>query len=165
MIVDEEDKEVLTGETGELIVSGPNVMQGYFRDPERTAEVLKAGWFYTGDLGCVDEDGFYRIVGRKKELIIVSGDNVYPSEIDEALLTHPEVLDAAAVGVPDTLRGERVKAFVVRKPGSIVSERELVALCRDKLSAYKVPKDVEFIDQIPRNATGKVLRWQLSQRV
>jgi long-chain acyl-CoA synthetase len=163
-IIDEEGREVPQGETGEIIVTGPNIMQGYFRDPVRTAEVLKDGWFYTGDIGKVDEEGFYTILGRKKELIIVSGENVYPQEVDEALLQLEGIADAATVGIPDPVRGERVKAFVVRRAGCDLSKEEILDHCRAKLASYKVPKEIEFCDQIPRNATGKILRRELAQR-
>jgi long-chain acyl-CoA synthetase len=164
-IIDDEGREVPPGETGEVIVQGPNIMQGYFRDTERTGEVIKNGWFYTGDLGKVDKDGFCSIVGRKKELIIVGGENVYPQEIDEVLLQLDGVADAAAVGIEDPVRGERVKAFIVRKDGDPLSKDMILDHCRERLASYKVPRELEFCDQIPRNATGKILRWKLARNV
>lgn len=160
-LVDEEGNEVPPGASGELIVTGPNIMQGYFRDEERTREVIRDGWFYTGDIGRVDVDGFFTIEGRVKEMIIVAGENVYPQEIDQVLLEHSGIADAAAAGVPDPIRGERIKAFIVANAGAELTREGILAHCKEKLAAYKVPKEIEFVDTIPRNATGKILRREL----
>jgi long-chain acyl-CoA synthetase len=162
-IVDPEDasKVMGPGETGELLLSGPQVMAGYWNRPDETEQVLKDGWFFTGDLAVMDDDGWFRIVGRKKDMIICSGYNVYPDEIDRVLSDHPEVAEACTIGVPDERRGETVKAFVVRTPGSNVDAEALDAHCRERLAAYKVPRAVEFRDELPRSALMKLLRRTL----
>jgi long-chain acyl-CoA synthetase len=162
-IVDPEDasKVMAPGETGELLLSGPQVMAGYWNRPDETAQVLKDGWFFTGDLAVMDDEGWFRIVGRKKDMIICSGYNVYPDEIDRVLSDHPEVAEACTIGVPDERRGETVKAFVVRTPGSSVDAEALDAHCRERLAAYKVPRAVEFRDELPRSALMKLLRRTL----
>jgi long-chain acyl-CoA synthetase len=161
-IVDDSGAEAPVGEVGEVVVRGPNVMQGYHRAPEATAAVLKDGWFFTGDLGRIDSDGDLTLIGRKKEMIIVAGENVSPEEIDEVLRSHEHVEDAAVVGVHDPLRGEAIKAFVVRKAGSEVESEDLLRYCRSKLARLKVPRHLAFVDAIPRNAAGKVLRRRLA---
>ncbi|HVB11376.1 MAG TPA: long-chain fatty acid--CoA ligase [Bacillota bacterium] len=146
--------EAAMGEVGELCVRGPQVMRGYWRRPEETADVLSTdGWLRTGDLARMDDDGFFYIVGRRKDLIIASGYNIYPREVEEVLLSHPGVDDAAVVGVADPYRGETVKAFIVGK----ATPEELDAFCRQRLAVYKVPKQYEFRDSLPRSAVGKVL--------
>ncbi|MGA3085167.1 MAG: long-chain fatty acid--CoA ligase [Thermodesulfobacteriota bacterium] len=155
----EEGKEdVPQGDPGEIIVNGPLVMKGYWENPEETAGQLKDGWLYTGDIAVRDEDGYLFIVDRKKDMIIAGGFNIYPREIDEILFQHPKIQDAVAVGIPDKYRGETVKAYVVLKPGQTATEEEVVAFCREKLVAYKVPKLVEFRNALPKSAVGKVLR-------
>jgi long-chain acyl-CoA synthetase len=139
-------------------------MQGYYNRPEETAAVLKDGWLYTGDIGYVDEDGFLTLIDRKKDMIIASGFNIYPNEIDDILFEHPKVLEACTIGVPDEYRGETVKAFVVCKQGETISEDELIEYCRTKLAAYKVPKKIDFIDELPKTAIGKFLRRELRER-
>ena len=139
-------------------------MQGYYNRPEETAAVLKDGWLYTGDIGYVDEDGFLTLIDRKKDMIIASGFNIYPNEIDDILFEHPKVLEACTIGVPDEYRGETVKAFVVCKQGETISEDELIEYCRTKLAAYKVTKKIEFIDELPKTAIGKFLRRELRER-
>jgi long-chain acyl-CoA synthetase len=139
-------------------------MQGYYNRPEETAAVLKDGWLYTGDIGYVDEDGFLTLIDRKKDMIIASGFNIYPNEIDDILFEHPKVLEACTIGVPDEYRGETVKAFVVCKQGETISEDELIEYCRTKLAVYKVPKRIEFIDELPKTAIGKFLRRELRER-
>jgi len=143
------------GEMGELIARGPQVITEYWQNPEETANAIRDGWFYTGDIVTMDEDGFVYIVDRKKDMILCSGFNVYPREVDEVLFAHPKVLEACAVGVPDPKRGETVKAFVVPKPGETLTAEEIIAHCRQNLVAYKVPTIVEFIDAIPRTSVGK----------
>ncbi|MFD2612263.1 long-chain-fatty-acid--CoA ligase [Paenibacillus gansuensis] len=154
--------EVPTGEIGELIVRGPQVMKGYWNRPDETAMVLRDGWLYTGDMAIQDEDGFFSIVDRKKDMIIASGYNIYPREIEEVLFEHPYIKDAAAAGVPDKYRGETVKAFIVLKDDAPkVTAEELEAWCRERLAAYKVPRKFEFRESLPKTIIGKVLRRQL----
>ena len=143
------------GEMGELIARGPQVIKEYWNNPEETAQAIRDGWFYTGDIVTMDEDGFVFIVDRKKDMIICSGFNVYPRDIDEVLYAHPAIMEACAVGVPDPKRGETVKAYVVVKEGQSLTEEEVIAHCRANLAPYKVPTIVEFIDAIPRTAVGK----------
>jgi long-chain acyl-CoA synthetase len=149
------------GEPGELLIRGPQVMKGYWQKPEETAHVIRDGWFYTGDIATVDEDGYHFIVGRKKDMILCSGYNVYPDEIDDVLAEHPAVLEAATIGIPDERRGETVKSFVVLKPGQQATAEELVAHCRANLAAYKVPRAVEFRESLPRSTVLKILRREL----
>ncbi len=159
-IVDVENglEEVKQGEPGELLIKGPTVMKGYYGNPEATAEQIKDGWLSTGDIVVQDEDDFFFLVDRKKDLVIAGGFNVYPREIDEVLFGHPKVLDAVAVGIPDAYRGETLKCYVVLKPGETATGDEIIAYCKTKLVAYKVPKLVEFRDEVPKTAIGKVLR-------
>ncbi len=152
------EEDVPQGEPGEIIMKSPFVMKGYWNNPEETANQLRNGWLYTGDIGQVDEDGYFFIVDRKKDLIIASGYNIYPREIDEVLYQHPKILEAVAVGIPHDYRGETVKAFVVLKQGETATEQEILDFCRDKLAVYKAPKIVEFRDELPRSPVGKVLR-------
>lgn len=159
--VDDEGRSVATGARGEVVVRGPSVMKGYYNRPEATAEATRNGWFHTGDIGVFDEDGYLSIVDRKKDMILRGGFNVYPRELEEVLLTHPAVSLAAVVGVPDARLGEEVKAFVVRKPGAVLTADELVEWCRDQFASYKYPRIVEFRDSLPVGATGKVLKREL----
>ncbi|WP_448547803.1 long-chain-fatty-acid--CoA ligase FadD [Thalassotalea fusca] len=159
-IVDEDGQEVPVGESGEMWVKGPQVMKGYYNRPEATDEILKDGWLATGDIACMDENGFFRIVDRKKDMIIVSGFNVFPNEIEEVAVTHPGVLEAAAVGVPHEISGEEVKLFVVKKDDSI-TDKDIIAHCREGLTNYKVPKHVEFRAELPKTNVGKILRREL----
>lgn len=165
-IVDLEEgtREMPVGEDGEIILHGPQVMKGYWNRPDETAQVLRDGWLYTGDIGRMDQDGYFYIVGRKKEMIIAGGYNIYPREIDEVLYEHPKILEAAAIGVPDPKRGETVKVFIVLKPGETATEDEIIDYCRSKLAAYKVPKIVEFRDELPKSTVGKVLRRVLKEQ-
>ena len=159
-LVDPDDgvTEVKQGEPGELIIKGPQVMQSYWNNPEETANQLKDGWLYTGDVAVQDEDGYLFIVDRTKDMIIASGYNIYPREIDEVLFRHPKVAEAVAIGVPDDYRGETIKVFVTLKPGETATEEEIIEFCKDKLAPYKRPKLVEFRNEIPKSAVGKVLR-------
>ena len=165
-LMDPEDpsKEVAPGEAGELAIRGPQVMKGYWNHPDETAIVLRDGWLLTGDIAKMDEDGYFYIVDRKKDLILCSGYNVYPREVEEVLFMHPAVTEAAAIGVPDPYRGESVKAFVVLKSGMSATESEIIAFCKERLAAFKVPKSVEFEKDLPKSLVGKVLRRQLRER-
>ena len=156
------ETEAPLGESGELVIKGPQVMKGYWGMPEETAETLRDGWLYTGDIALVDEDGYFYIVDRKKDMILAGGFNVYPREIEEVLFEHPDVVEAVAVGVPDEYRGETVKAFVVKKEGSGLTEEEILAFCEERLAAYKAPKAVEFRDFLPKSTVGKLLRRVLA---
>jgi long-chain acyl-CoA synthetase len=149
-------------EVGEIAIRGHNIMKGYYNRPDATAEVMRDGWFRTGDLARRDEDGFYYIVDRAKDMIIRGGFNVYPREIEEVMLTHPAVSLVAVVGVPHPVHGEEVKAFVIRKPGAEVAEDELIAWCRETMAAYKYPRVVHFVDALPMTATGKILKRELA---
>ncbi len=164
-IVDDEDQRLPVDVVGEIIVRGDNVMLGYLNQPEATAEVMKGGWYHTGDLGRIDSDGYVYIVDRKKDMVITSGLNVYPREVEEALLTHPAVHDAAVIGIPDAMRGEAVVAVVVRKSGIEASDRDLLRHCRGRIANYKVPQRVIFRDSLPRGGTGKVLKRLLKKEM
>ena len=156
-------EEMKQGVPGEVIIKGPQVMKGYYKKPEETAAVLKEGWLYTGDIGFFDEDGYLSIADRKKDMIIASGYNIYPREIDEILFEHPKVLEACAIGIPDAYRGETVKAFIVVKPGETLTEEEITQWCKEKLAAYKVPKMIEFVDALPKSTIGKILRREVKE--
>jgi long-chain acyl-CoA synthetase len=162
-IVDLDDgtTEQPTGREGELILKGPQVMRGYWRQPDATDEVIKDGWLYTGDIARVDADGYFFIVGRKKDMILASGYNVYPDEVDGVLMAHPAVFEAATIGVPDARRGETVKSFIVLAEGRTATAEELIEYCRKELAAYKVPRQIEFRDELPKTTMLKVLRREL----
>jgi long-chain acyl-CoA synthetase len=155
------DQTMPVGEPGELALAGPQVMQGYWNRPEETAQVLRDGWLLTGDMAVMDEEGYFTIVDRKKDLIIAGGYNVYPREVEEVLHEHPKVLEAAVVGVPDAYRGEIVKAFVVLRPGEQATQDEIRDFAKGALAAYKIPRSVEFRDELPKTLIGKVLRRAL----
>ncbi|WP_332648597.1 fatty acid--CoA ligase family protein [Lysinibacillus sp. 54212] len=161
-VVDEEGNEVPIGEVGELIVRGPNVMKGYYKQPEETATAIRNGWLYTGDLARKDEEDYFYIVDRKKDMIIVGGYNVYPREVEEVLYAHPNVIEAAVIGLPDTDFGESIHAYVVLKDKSMAPE-ELQAYCAQHIVKYKVPKSIELLDELPKNSTGKILRRSLKE--
>ena len=160
-VVDDEDKEVPDGSLGEIVLRGENILKGYFRNPEATTKAFRNGWFYTGDVGYRDKDGFYFIVDRKSDMIIRGGENIYPREIDEVLYQHPDVAAAAVVGVPDELYGEEVAGFVVLREGREVSEEEIIDFCRARLADYKCPKSIRFVKDIPKGPTGKLLKREL----
>ncbi|NMD26158.1 MAG: long-chain fatty acid--CoA ligase [Actinobacteria bacterium] len=161
-LVDENGDDALEGDSGEIWVKGPNVFKGYLDEPEATARVLTAdGWLRTGDIAVVDDDGYLYLVDRAKDLVIVSGFNVYPAEVEEVLMEHPDVLEVGVVGVPHPHTGEAVKAFVVLKPGATAHEDTLVSWCLDNLARYKCPAKILFVDQLPRNLSGKLLRRSL----
>ena len=161
-IWDEEKGLCATGEIGEIQVEGPQVMKGYYNRPDETANTIKDGWLCTGDMGIMDKEGFVKIVDRKKDMILVSGFNVYPNEIEDVVASHEKVLEVAAVGIPDEKSGEVVKIFVVKKDKSL-KEKELIAYCRENLTGYKVPKEVAFRDELPKTNVGKILRRALRE--
>jgi len=154
-------EDVPAGEPGELIIKGPLIMREYWKKPEETAIQLRDGWLYTGDIAVRDDDDYFFIVDRKKDMIIAGGFNIYPREIDEVLYQHPKIQDAVSVGVPDKYRGETVKAFIVLKEGEEATAADIIAFCKEKLAAFKVPKLVEFRDSLPKSMVGKILRKQL----
>ncbi|WP_096200686.1 class I adenylate-forming enzyme family protein [Bacillus sp. FJAT-45350] len=160
-VVDEEGSEVPTGEKGELIIKGPNVMQGYLKRDDETKKTLKDGWLYTGDIGYKDEDGFFYIVDRKKDLIIRGGMNIYPKQIEEILYQIPEVLEAAVVGVPDELYGEEVLAYVVLREKATISEDDIIHYCQKRMANYRCPKKVIKLTELPKNAVGKITKGPL----
>jgi len=164
-IVDAETgtQEMGINEPGELIIRGPQVMSGYWEKPEETAVTLKDGWLYTGDIGTMDEDGYFYIVDRKKDMIIAGGFNIYPREVDEVLYEHPAVQEAVTVGIPDEYRGETVKVYIVLKEGVECTEDEIIAFCRERLAAYKAPRMVEFRAELPKTMVGKILRRSLRE--
>jgi long-chain acyl-CoA synthetase len=156
-------RDLPTGETGELVLRGPQLMDGYWHQPDETAQTLRGGWLYTGDIARVDEDGYCFIVDRKKEMIDVSGFKVYPREVEEVLATHPAVAESAAIGVAHPIKGEEVKAFVVLRPGAAATPDELREHCRQGLAPFKVPKEIELRETLPKSLIGKVLRRQLAE--
>ena len=161
--IDSGEKELPAGEEGELCIRGPQVMKGYWNRPEETAEVLRDGWLHTGDIAKMDEEGYFYIVDRKKDLIIAGGYNITPREVDEVLFQHPKVLEAVTVGVPDQYRGETVKAYVVLKEGETATPEEIISFCKERLAPFKVPKVVEFRPELPKTMVGKVLRRVLRE--
>ena len=163
-IVDPDGLELPVGEQGEIAIKGPNVMLGYFRRPEETAQVMRDGWFLTGDIGKRDHDGHFYLVDRAKDMINVSGFKVWPREVEEVLLQHPSVSEVGVIGVADPVSGEAVKAFAVLKQGESIRERDLIDYARGRIAVYKAPRFVEFIDALPRNPAGKVLKRELRAR-
>ncbi|MBW2038972.1 MAG: AMP-binding protein [Deltaproteobacteria bacterium] len=160
-IVDKEGKELPPGEVGEVIARGPQIMTGYFKNPKATALKIKDGWYYTGDLGRFDDDSYLYILGRADDMIITGGSNVYPSEVENVLIAHDKVAEAAVVGVPDSGRGQALKAVIVPKVGEEISKREILKFCRERLASFKIPKVVDFQDSLPRSRTGKVAKREL----
>lgn len=163
-VVDEEDRDVPVGELGEIVLRGPNILKGYYKNPQATAEAFRQGWFHTGDIGYRDVDGFFYIVDRKSDMIIRGGENIYPREIDEVLYLHPSVAAAATIGVPDAVYGEEVAAFIVLKEKMKATEDEIINFCRERLADYKCPKSVRFIAEIPKGPTGKLLKRELARQ-
>ncbi len=155
------------GEAGEIIVKGPQVMLGYWERPTETANAIRTGpdgqpgWYFTGDIGFKDEDGYFHISDRKKDMIIAGGYNIYPREVEEVLASHPAVIEVAVAGVTDTRRGETVKAWIVKRPGDATSEEEIIAWSKERLARYKYPRLIEFRDELPRTTVGKVLKREL----
>jgi long-chain acyl-CoA synthetase len=163
-LVDDAGRPVPAGEPGELVVRGPQVMQGYWNQPAETALVLEDGWLRTGDVAVMDADGFFTIVDRKKDLILVSGFNVYPNEVEDAVSRLDAVMEAAVVGIPDARSGEAVRAYVVRRDAGLTAE-QVIAHCRTVLTDYKVPRSVVFRDELPKTPIGKILRKTLKAEV
>jgi fatty-acyl-CoA synthase len=164
-VMDEEMREVSPdGKTvGEIVARGNNVMEGYFKQPEETAKAMRGGWFHTGDLAVVHADGYIEIVDRAKDVINSGGENISSVEVEAMLYEHPAVLEAAVIGVPDAQWGEVPKALVVLKPGQSLEERELIGFCRDRMAHFKAPKSVEFIEVLPKTATGKIQKFTLRE--
>jgi long-chain acyl-CoA synthetase len=162
-IVGDSGDELPPGEIGELVTSGPPVVPGYWAKPEETEQALPGGALHTGDVGFMDADGWFYLVDRKKDQINAAGYKVWPREVEDVLYEHPAVREAAVVGVPDAYRGETVKAYVSLKPGHTTAPAELVAFCRERLAAYKYPREVELLDELPKTATGKILRRDLRE--
>jgi long-chain acyl-CoA synthetase len=160
-LVDEDGNEVAPGEVGEIVTSGPQVVSGYWNKPEETANAFPGGALRTGDVGVMDADGWFYIVDRKKDMINAAGYKVWPREVEDGLYAHEAVREAAVVGVPDEYRGETVKAFVSLKPGAKVDEAELIAFCKERMAAYKYPREIVFLDELPKTASGKILRREL----
>ncbi len=158
-------EEVPNGQLGELIVKGPQIMKGYWNMPEETAVALRDGWLFTGDIAKMDEDGYLSIVDRKKDLIIASGYNIYPRDVEEVLYEHPSVQEAVVIGVPDEYRGETVKAIIVLKANKSATEKEMIEYCKQNMAAYRVPTIVEFRDELPKTNVGKILRRALREEI
>lgn len=163
-VVDEQAQDVPVGSVGEVVYRGPTVMQGYYRDPEATAQAFRDGWFHSGDLARVDDAGFLYLVDRKKDMVVTGGEKVYPAEVEEVLAHHPKVLEAAVIGIPSSRWGEAVHAVVVPRPGAKVTAEEIMEFCAESLAGFKQPKSVEFAAALPRNAAGKILKTQLREK-
>ena len=163
-IVDDEDREVPSGQMGEIVVRGDLVMKGYWNKPEATAETLRGGWLHTGDIGYLDPDGYLYITDRKKDMIISGGSNIYPREIEEVICRHPAIFEVAVIGIPDAKWGETVKALVVLREGLRATEAEIIEHCKRHMASYKKPQSVEFLSALPKNAYGKVLKRELRDR-
>jgi long-chain acyl-CoA synthetase len=161
--VESGEEELSVGEVGEIVLKSPSVMLGYYNRPMETAGALRNGWLYTGDVGMMDADGYFYIVDRKKDMIISGGFNVYPREVEDILYSHPAVKEASVIGVPDPYKGERVKAYVTLKEGANSGETEIITFCKQHLSPYKVPRQVEFCQELPKTAIGKVLKRALRE--
>ncbi|MGX9135136.1 long-chain-fatty-acid--CoA ligase [Rummeliibacillus sp. JY-2-4R] len=163
-IVDDDMNDVTVGKVGEIVYQGPTTMKEYYKNPEATKEAFTGGWFHSGDLVRMDEEGFIYVVDRKKDMIISGGENIYPKEIEEVLFSHPDILDASVIGIPDSAWGECVKAFIVLKPKKHLSKEQVIAYCQNNLASYKKPHFIEFIESLPRNEAGKVLKTVLRER-
>jgi fatty-acyl-CoA synthase len=163
-IVDDNDNDVVQGEVGEVVYRGPTLMKEYYKKPEETAESMTGGWFHSGDLVRQDEEGYIYVVGRKKDMIISGGENIYASEVEEVLFSHPKILEAAVIGMPDPQWGEAVKAIVVLRPNESLTPDEIIDFCKKNLASYKKPKSVDFVQSLPRNAAGKVLKYVLQEQ-
>jgi acyl-CoA synthetase (AMP-forming)/AMP-acid ligase II len=164
MVVDEQMNECPPGVVGEIVVRGEQVLKGYFRNDEGTAKAFAGGWFHSGDMARRDEEGFFYIVDRMKDMIITGGENVYSREVEEVIYTHPAVSEAAIIGLPDPQWGENVTAVVVLRPGTTATEAEIIAACRDRLAGYKKPKRVIFLDELPKTVSGKIVKRELRDR-
>jgi len=163
-IVDNDDRDVAPGEAGEIVVMGPNVFIGYWNKPRETAAAMQGGWFHTGDMGRRDKEGFIYVIGRKQELIISSGENIYPAEVEKVIQTLPQVKEAAAVAMPDPSRGEVVAAFVMLNEGQRITEENIIAALQGRIAHFKIPKRVFFVNDFPRNSTGKILKKELQKQ-
>lgn len=163
-VVNKQNEDIVLGETGEIIVKGDSVTRGYWRFPEETANTIKQGWFYTGDLATVDEEGYIYIIDRKKEIIISGGENISPKEVEEVIYWHPSVLEVAVIGVPDEKWGEAVKAVVSLKEGKTATEEEIIVFCKKNLAHFKVPKSVDFTDSLPKTTSGKISRKEIKDK-
>jgi long-chain acyl-CoA synthetase len=163
-VVDERGHDVDPGQIGEFVTSGPQVVDGYWQKPEETEHAIPGGALHTGDVGFMDEHGWFYLVDRKKDLINAAGYKVWPRDVEDVLYGHDAVREAAVVGIPDAYRGETVKAFVSLKPGAAVTEEALIAFCRERMAAYKYPRQIEFVDDLPKTASGKILRRELRDR-
>lgn len=162
-IFDDNDNELPPGKIGEIVINGENVMARYFKNPEATNDAIRGGWLHTGDLGYMDNEGYFFIVGRKKEMIIRGGENIYPKEIEDILYRHPDVMEAAVVGLPDKIWGEEVCAFIVPKEGRTIFHDELIDFCKEQLADFKCPRRVIFMDSLPKTATGKIQKTRLKE--
>jgi long-chain acyl-CoA synthetase len=160
-ILDDNDRPVPDGQPGEICIRGHNITKGYWKRPDATKEALRNGWFHSGDIGIRDADGSYRIVDRKKDMIIRGGFNVYPREVEEVLYAHPSILEAAVIGVPHESHGEEVKAVIVARPDSGLTREAVTDWCKQRLAAYKYPRIVEFSEGLPKGPTGKILKREL----
>jgi len=159
--VDAEDRPLPAGETGEILARGDSVMNGYWRNPEASAQTLRGGWLHTGDVGAFDENGYLTLKDRSKDVIISGGSNIYPREVEEVLLQHDAVAEVSVIGVPDAEWGERVIAFVVAREGRALDARPLEQLCLDNIARFKRPKEYRFVDRLPKNNYGKILKTEL----
>ena len=157
-IVDEQDRPVANGTIGAIVVRGPQVMRGYWNRPEETASTCRGGWLHTGDAGTLDDEGYLYVQDRIKDMIVSGGENVYPSMVENVLAQHPAIADVAVIGVPDERWGESVKAIVVLRPGATATEAEIIDFCRSRLGGFQRPRSVDFVDALPRTASGKVLK-------
>ena len=164
-VVYENGDDISPGAVGEFILRGETIMKEYYKKPEETKAAFKNGWLYTGDLATIDEEGYITLVDRKKDMIISGGENVYSAEVEVVLYEHPAILDAAIIGLPDEVWGEAVSAIIVLKEGTRIDEEELISFCRQKLAGYKVPRRIFIEKQLPRNASGKILKYQLRQKM
>ena len=163
--LDDEETVLSPGEIGELVIKGPQVFKGYFGMPTETNNTLRGEWLYTGDIARMDEEGYFYIVDRKKDMILSAGYNVYPREVEEVLYQHPKVLEAAVIGIPDGVRGERIAAYLTLKPGEQATPAEIRTFCRERLAPYKQPRTVRFREDLPKSLAGKVLRRQLREEI
>ena len=160
-IIDDDGNELAPGKEGEIVIRGPMLMKGYWNKPEETAEILRKGWLHTGDIGYVDEDGYFWITDRKKDLIIKAGENISPRIVEEVLFKHPKVSEAAVIGIRDEVYGENIKAFVVLRPEQTATSEEIIEYCQTKLTNFLVPKEVALMKTLPKNLVGKVLKKEL----
>jgi fatty-acyl-CoA synthase len=162
-VVNDRDEDVSTGEVGELVYNGYTRMKSYYKDPEATQEAMKGGWMHSGDLAKLDEEGYVYLVGRKKEMIVTGGENVYSREVEEAIIKLPQVAEVAVIGLPDPKWGEAVTAVVVLKQGARLSGKEVIAFCKNHIASYKSPKRVIFAESLPKNSVGKILKRELKR--